>query len=154
MQDEAVMRVNLGKAAPEVYQAVVALDGQIVARMKSAGFAAGFVHLLRLRASQINGCAFCVRLDARAALASGESPDRVHVLVAWRETQHFNDKERAALALTEAVTRVAEGQVPEAVYAAAAAVLSAEELAAVQWLAVLVNVWNRVAIASRYPVGA
>lgn len=154
MQDEAVKRVNLGKAAPEVYQAVVALDGQIAGRMKAAGFAAGFVHLLRLRTSQINECAFCVRMHAHDALASGESPDRVHVLVAWRETQYFNDKERAALALTEAVTRVAEGQVPEAVYAAAAAALSAEELAAVQWLAVMMNVWNRVAITSRYPVGA
>ena len=148
------MRVNLGKAAPEVYQAVIALDGQIAGRMTAAGFTAGFVHLLRLRASQVNECAFCVRMHARDALASGESPDRLHVLVAWHETQYFNDKERAALALTEAVTRVAEGQVPEAVYAAAAAVLSTEELAAVQWLAVMMNVWNRVAIASRYPVGA
>ncbi|MCY1055329.1 carboxymuconolactone decarboxylase family protein [Nannocystis sp. SCPEA4] len=146
-------RVNLGKAAPELYRAVMALDGQVVQRAKSAGIADGFSHLLRLRASQINGCAFCLRMHTRDALAAGESSDRVSVLPAWRETQYFSDKERAALQLVEAVTLVAHDQIPETVYAEAAELLSTDEIAAVEWLAIQMNIWNRVAIASRYPVG-
>lgn len=146
-------RVNLGKAAPELYRAVVALDGQVVQRAKTAGLADGFVHLLRLRASQVNHCAFCVRMHTRDALTAGESSDRISVLPAWRETQYFSEQERAALALVEAVTLVAHDQVPEEVYAEAAAVLSHDEIAAVEWLAIQMNIWNRIAIASRYPVG-
>ncbi|UOB06697.1 carboxymuconolactone decarboxylase family protein [[Acidovorax] ebreus] len=88
------------------------------------------------------------------ALASQESGDRIAVLSAWRETDYFSPKERAALELVEAVTLVADGQVPDAVYAQAAGVLSKEEIAAVEWLAVVINAWNRIAISSRYPVRA
>ena len=147
-------RVNLGKAAPALYQTVAALDRQAGEYAKSAGIAEGFAHLLRLRASQLNQCAYCVRLHTRDALASGESSDRISVLPAWRETKYFNEKERAALALSEAVTLIAEGQVPEATYEQAAAVLSREEIAAVEWLAVVINAWNRIATPSRYPVEA
>ncbi|MDC0717232.1 carboxymuconolactone decarboxylase family protein [Nannocystis bainbridge] len=146
-------RVNLGKAAPELYRAVVALDAQVTQRAKAAGLADGFVHLLRLRASQLNHCAFCVRMHSRDALATGETSDRLSVLPAWRETQYFTDKERAALELTEAVTLVAHDQIPETIYAEAAEVLSSEEIAAVEWLAIQMNLWNRIAVASRYPVG-
>lgn len=146
-------RVNLGKAAPELYRAVVALDAQVTQRAKAAGLADGFVHLLRLRASQLNHCAFCVRMHSRDALAAGETSDRLSVLPAWRETQYFTDKERAALELTEAVTLVAHDQIPETIYAEAAEVLSSEEIAAVEWLAIQMNLWNRIAVASRYPVG-
>lgn len=145
-------RVNLGKASPDLYQAVAALEAKLGPALTKAGIDAGFSHLLRLRASQLNQCAFCVRMHARDALAAGESPDRLHVLPAWQETAYFTAKERAALALVEAVTLVAEGQVPDEVYAAAAAELSAAEIAAVQWLAVVINAWNRIAISSRYPV--
>lgn len=145
-------RVNLGKAAPKLYEAVVALDGQAAQFAKAAGLAEGFTHLLRLRASQINQCAYCVRLHSRDALASGEPADRLGVLTAWRETQYFTEKERAALALCEAITTISVGQVPENVYADAAAVLSAEEIAAVEWVTTVINTWNRIAISSRYPV--
>ena len=145
-------RVNLGKAAPKLYDAVAALSAQTAEFAKAAGLAEGFTHLLRLRASQINQCAYCVRLHSRDALASGESADRLGVLTAWRETGYFTDKERAALALCEAITTISVGQVPDSVYAEAAAVLSAEELAAVEWVTVVINTWNRVAISSRYPV--
>jgi len=145
-------RVNLGKVAPELYQNVANLDRLASELAASAGVAVGFTHLLRLRASQINRCAFCVRLHTRDALASGESSDRISVLPAWRETQYFDDKERAALALIEAVTQISEGQVPDEVYAAATAVLSDEEIAAIEWLGVAINAWNRIAIPSRYPV--
>src|SRR5712675_1696782 len=92
-------RVNLGKAAPELYQAVTGLEKLASERAAKAGLTEGFAHLLRLRASQINGCAFCLRMHTRDALKSGESSDRLSVLPAWRESQYFNDKERAGLAL-------------------------------------------------------
>src|SRR6185369_4736449 len=106
-------RVNLGKIAPQLYQAVADLERMAGEYAASAGIAVGFAHLLRLRASQLNQCAFCVRLHTRDALASGESSDRISVLPAWRETGYFSDKERAALALCEHVTLIAEGQIPD-----------------------------------------
>ncbi|HEY3327301.1 MAG TPA: carboxymuconolactone decarboxylase family protein [Novimethylophilus sp.] len=147
-------RVNLGKTAPDLYQTVAVLDRLASEYAASAGIAEGFTHLLRLRASQLNQCAFCVRLHTRDALACGESSDRISVLPAWRETQYFTEKERAALALGEAVTLIAKGQIPESIYSEAAAVLSNEEIAAVEWLGVVINTWNRIAISSRYPVNA
>lgn len=83
-------RVNLGKSAPASYQAVVELDRLASEALATAGLAEGFSHLLRLRASQINQCAFCVRMHAKDALANGESSDRVAVLPAWKETEYFN----------------------------------------------------------------
>lgn len=145
-------RVNLGKAAPKLYQTVIELDRQANAYAAAAGLDEGFTHLVRLRASQLNRCAYCVRLHTRDALLSGESTDRVSVLPAWRETDYFDAKERAALALSEAVTLIADGQVPESVYAEAVTVLSDEEIAAVEWLSVVINAWNRIATPSRYPV--
>lgn len=145
-------RINLGKSAPKLYQTVASLDQLATEAVTSAGIAEGFSHLLRLRASQINQCAFCVRLHTRDALASGESSDRISVLPAWRETGYFNQKECAALALMEAIMLVADGQVPDAIYEQAAAALSQDELSAIEWLAVVINTWNRIAISSRYPV--
>jgi len=145
-------RINLGKAAPELYQAVAGLDRLVSEAIAQAGIADGFSHLLRLRASQINQCAFCVRLHARDALASGESHDRIAVLAAWRETDYFTQKERAALALVEAITLISDGQLPDTVYEQASANLSKEEISAIEWLAIVINSWNRVAISSRYLV--
>jgi AhpD family alkylhydroperoxidase len=145
-------RLNLGKASPKLYQAVVGLDRLASDALASAGIAEGFSHLLRLRASQLNQCAFCVRMHTRDAISSGESSDRVCVLPAWRETEYFSQKERAALELVEAITLIADGQVPDAIYEQAAASLSRDEVAAIEWLAVVINTWNRIAISSRYPV--
>lgn len=147
-------RINLGKSAPGLYQAVVELDRRASEATTKAGIADGFSHLLRLRASQINQCAFCVRLHARDALASGEGSDRIAVLAVWRETDYFTQKERAALELMEAITSISDGQLPDAVYEQASANLSKEEISAVEWLAVVINAWNRIAISSRYPVKA
>ncbi len=145
-------RVNLGKAAPRLYQAVAELDKLASEFAASVDLAEGFTHLLRLRASQINQCAFCVRMHSRDALAAGESPDRLSVLPAWRESAYFSEKERAALQLIEAITLIADGQVPDSVYEHAAATLTAGEIAAVEWLGIVINAWNRVAISSRYNV--
>ena len=147
-------RVNLGKAAPELYQAVSSLDKLASQATKSAGLDEGFCHLLRLRASQVNQCAFCVRMHTRDALDSGESTDRISVLTAWRETQYFTQKERAALELVEAITLISDGQVPDSVYAKAVEALSSEEMVAIEWLSVVINTWTRIAISSRYPVKA
>lgn len=147
-------RVNLGKSSPELYQSVIELDRLTSKALATAGIADGFSHLLRLRASQINQCAFCVRLHARDALASGEPNDRVAVLPVWKETEYFTLKERAALELVEAITLVSDGQVPDTIYEQAAVNLSKEEVSAVEWLAVVINTWNRIAICSRYPVKA
>jgi AhpD family alkylhydroperoxidase len=145
-------RINLGKSAPNLYQAVAGIDRLVSETAQTAGIAAGFTHLLRLRASQINQCAFCIRLHTRDALASGESSDRISVLPAWRETDYFTQKERAALDLMESITLISEGQVPDAIYEQAAANLSKDEISAIEWLAIVINAWNRIAIPSRYPV--
>lgn len=145
-------RVNLGKAAPELYQSVVNLDRLASEAASAAGIAEGFAHLLRLRASQLNQCAFCVRMHTRDALASGESSDRISVLPAWRETQYFDEKERAGFELIEAVTLISDGQVPDSLYESVTASLSDKEIAAIEWLGVAINAWNRIAIPSRYPV--
>jgi AhpD family alkylhydroperoxidase len=147
-------RINLGKSSPKLYQAVVSLDRLTSDALAAAGIAGGFSHLLRLRASQINRCAFCIRLHTRDAIASGESSDRISVLPAWRETEYFSQKERAALELVEAITLISDGQVSDATYEKAAANLSRDEMLAIEWLAVVMNTWNRVAICSRYAVKA
>ncbi len=145
-------RINLGKASQEMYQGVAQLDNLVTEQLAQAGIKEGFAHLLRLRASQLNQCAYCVRLHGKDAEDSGESRDRINVLPAWRETGYFTVKERAALALIEAVTLISVGQVPDAVYDEAANVLSQAEVAAIEWLGVVINAWNRIAISSRYAV--
>ncbi len=145
-------RVSLSKAAPQLFQAVVTLERLSDEYLTSVGLDKGFAHLLRLRASQMNHCAYCIRMHTRDALSSGQSADRVSVLPAWRETGYFSEKERAALALIEAVTLISEGQVLESVYAQAARVLSEDEIAAIEWIGVVINAWNRVAIPSGTPV--
>ncbi|MCC2680838.1 MAG: Alkylhydroperoxidase AhpD core [Nitrosospira multiformis] len=147
-------RINLGKSAPALYQAVIGLEKLAAETTASASIPDGFAHLLRLRASQLNQCAFCIRMHTHDALSSGESSDRISVLPAWRETGYFTEKERSSLALVEAITLISEGQVPDATYEQAAAHLSKDEISAVEWLSVVINAWNRIAISSRYPVKA
>lgn len=148
-----IERISMGEAAPELYQAVFALDGLVRAHAANAGIDEAFSELLKLRASQINGCAFCLKMHTDAALKAGVSQDKLSVLSAWHETTYFSDKEQAALELVEAVTLLSEGQVPDEVYEAAVAVLSPEELAAVEWIGLMINTWNRIAIPSKMPVG-
>lgn len=92
-------------------------------------------------------------MHTRDAIASGESTDRLSVLPAWRDTSYFNEKERSALALVEAITKISDGQVPDATYDQAHAKLTEEEISAIEWLCIVINTWNRIAIASRYAVG-
>ncbi|MCB5181988.1 carboxymuconolactone decarboxylase family protein [Streptomyces antimicrobicus] len=148
----APQRVNIGKQHPAAYKALIALSSEVEEAAAAAGLDPLLVELLKIRVSQINGCAFCLRMHSRDALKKGESPDRIAVLPGWEETGYFSETERAALRLTEAVTRVSDGHVSDGDHHAAAAVLTTDQVSAVAWLATLMNAFNRVAITSRYPV--
>ncbi|MDF6040985.1 carboxymuconolactone decarboxylase family protein [Streptomyces sp. JH14] len=145
-------RVNIGKQHPASYKALLALSVSVEESAAAAGLDPLLVELLKLRTSQINGCAFCLRMHTRDAVKKGENPDRIAVLPAWEESGYFSETDRAALRLTEAIAHVSEGHVGDADYDAAAAVLSADQVSAVAWLATVMNAFNRVAITSRYRV--
>lgn len=145
-------RVALAEAAPTPYRSLLTLYRQVLDHCAAVDLPPALLELVKIRISALNGCAYCLRLHTRDAVANGESQERLAVLPAWRETGYFTDQERSALALAEAITRVGEGQVPDAVYHGAAAHLSDEQIAAVAWLAVAMNALNRVAITSRNAV--
>jgi AhpD family alkylhydroperoxidase len=107
------------------------------------------LHLVKMRASQINGCAYCLAMHARELRESGEREDRIYVLDAWRETSWFTDRERAALAWTEAVTILPNNEVPDTVFERARAQFSEQELADLTLIAIAINGWNRINIAFR-----
>ncbi|MEW9529147.1 carboxymuconolactone decarboxylase family protein [Microbispora sp. NPDC049125] len=148
-----LQRVNIGEQHPAAYKALIALSSQVDEAVAAAGLDPLLVELLKIRTSQINGCVFCLRMHTREALKKGESTDRIAVLPGWEETGYFSETDRAALRLTEAITRVPDGHVSDEDYNAAAAVLTADQVSAVAWLATVMNAFNRVAITSRYPVG-
>ena len=143
-------RVNIGKEHPAAYKALVSMSAEVENSAAAAGLDPLLVELLRIRASQVNGCAFCLRMHTRDALTKGENPDRIAVLPAWDEAGYFSETDRAALRLTEAVTRVSDGHVSDEDYNAAAAALTPDQISAVTWLATVMNAFNRVAITSRY----
>lgn len=144
-------RVNIGKQHPAAYKALIALSAEVEENAAAAGLDPLLIDLLKIRASQINGCAFCLRMHIQDALKKGEDSDRIAVLPGWEETGYFSETERAALRLTDAITRVSDGHVSDEDYDAAAAALTADQISAVAWLASVMNVFNRVAITSRYP---
>jgi AhpD family alkylhydroperoxidase len=146
-------RVPISKHDPASYKALVAFSEAAENGALAAGLDPLLIELVKIRASQINGCAYCLRMHTRDALKKGERPDRLAVLPAWAETGYFTETERAALQLAEAITRVSKGHVSDEDYAAASAVLADEQLAAVAWLTTAMNAMNRVAITSRLPVG-
>jgi AhpD family alkylhydroperoxidase len=145
-------RVNIGKQHPAAYKTLIALSMEVEENAAAADLDPLLVELLKIRTSQINGCAFCLRMHTRDSLEKGENPDRIAVLPAWEETGYFSETERAALRLTEAITRVSDGHVSDEDYDAAAAALTADQVSAVAWLATVMNAFNRVAITSRYRV--
>lgn len=140
--------MNLGKQHPDTYKQLVALNDRAEEAIEAAGLHPRLGDLVKIRVSQINGCAFCIRLHTREAIAKGETSDRLAVLAAWWESQYFTAQEHAALALAEEVTRL---PVPQS-RAWNDGSLTDEQASAVSWLAVVVNSWNRVAITSHYPV--
>lgn len=140
--------MDIGKLHPGIYRQMVRLDEDVAAALNAAGLPGLLVELVRIRISQINGCAFCLRLHTRSALSKGESTDRVAVIGAWWESQYFTDQEQAALALAEQVTTL---KVPEN-RAWDNGTLTQEQASALTWLATVMNAWNRIAISSHYPV--
>jgi AhpD family alkylhydroperoxidase len=110
--------------------------------------------LVKIRASQINGCAYCLDMHTKDARLAGETEQRLYALSAWRETPFFTDRERAALEWTEAVTRVADTHVPDEIHERVAAQFDEAELVALTFAVVVINSWNRLAVSFRPPVGS
>jgi AhpD family alkylhydroperoxidase len=146
-------RVALKKLTPDVSAAMGALHGAAVSAARDAKVEPELLELVRIRASQINGCAFCLDMHTKDARAGGESEQRIYALNAWRETPFFSARERAALALTEAVTLVHDGHVPDEVYEEAAGVFDEAQIAALVWAATVINAYNRIAVATRMVPG-
>ena len=150
--DPKVLRLNLGQNAPELYKKVVELDALAMKKIIEANISEGFAHLLKLRASQINQCAFCIRLHTHDALQANESIERISLLNAWADSLYFNEQECAALKLVESITLISEGQVPNHIYEEATQYLTDLQIIAIEWLTIVINSWNRIAISSRYRV--
>jgi AhpD family alkylhydroperoxidase len=138
-------RLDYRKFSQDPYQAMLALEKYLA----NCGLDHKFMHLLKLRASQINGCAFCIDMHSLDARAAGETEQRLYALNAWRETPFFNDRERAGLAWIEAVTLVAQTHVPDEIYEEALAHFSEKEIVDLTYLATTINAWNRLAVATR-----
>ena len=138
-------RIKIYKTSPELYDAMMALSN---AAAKDLDAELG--ELIKIRASQINHCAFCLDMHTRDARKHGVGEQKLDVLAAWREAgAMFTERERAALALTEAITVLGDGHVPDDVYARAAAVFSERELGQVIAMAVTINAWNRINVSIR-----
>ncbi len=137
-------RIKIAQIAPEAYAPMLALENYI----DSTGLDKKLYELIKIRASQINGCAYCINMHTRDAIKFGESTQRIFLLDAWRETDLYSEKERAVLALTEAMTLITKQHVPDEIYDAAATLLTENELVAVMMSIVAINGWNRIAIAT------
>lgn len=146
---EHAPRLNLRELVPDVYKALFRLETAV-----RAGLDPTIYELVKIRASQINKCAFCLDMHVRDARKAGESDERIFLLDAWEETDGiYTDKERAALALTEAVTVLTDGFVPDAVYARAAEHFDEAELPRLVGAIVAINAWNRFNVTFRTPPG-
>jgi len=143
-------RFNAYKAAPGAYQAMRGLEEYL----HGCGLEAQLLHLIKFRASQINGCAYCLDMHSKDLRAGGESEQRLYTLEAWRECPWYSERERAALAWTEAVTLVTNGHVPDGVYQQVKPHFTEKELADLTLAITTINAWNRLSIASRTEPGS
>src|SRR5438876_10352743 len=139
-------RLDAQKASPGAYRAMLALEMFI---RKSSKLEPALLELVKMRASQINGCAYCIDMHAKDARALGETEQRLYALNAWRETPFYSERERAALEWTEAVTLVSQTHVPDEVYEAVREHFSEKELLDLTLAVVAINSWNRLAISLR-----
>jgi AhpD family alkylhydroperoxidase len=138
-------RINYSKYAPEAQKALYALERYIA----TCGLDHKLIHLIKMRASQINGCAFCIDMHSKDARAIGETEQRLYELNAWRETPFYTDAERAALEWTESLTLVSETHVPDEVYESVRKHFSEKEIVDLTLIAGMINLWNRLAISVR-----
>jgi AhpD family alkylhydroperoxidase len=142
---EMTTRLDFYNASPEGVKALIALDASV----SKLGLEPSLIDLVKLRASQINGCAYCIDVHTREARDRGEAERRLYLLASWREAPLFTDRERAALAWTEALTLIASSHAPDADYAAALAQFSEAELVNLSLAVVTINAWNRLGIGFR-----
>jgi AhpD family alkylhydroperoxidase len=143
-------RLNPYKASPNGYQAMAALEHFVM----SCGIERPLLELVKMRASQINGCAYCLDMHSKDARALGETEQRLYLLNAWREAPFYSERERAALEWTEAITLIAGKQVPDDVYERVAAQFSPEELANLTLAIATINSWNRLSISFQIVPGS
>ena len=138
-------RIDARRHAQEAQKALLALEKYL----GECGLERKLIHLMKMRASQINGCAYCIDMHSKDARALGETEQRLYELDAWHETPFYTERERAALAWTEAVTLVSETHVPDAVYEEVRKQFSEKEIVDLTFVAATINAWNRLAIALR-----
>lgn len=142
-------RIDASKYAPKAYEAMLALE----AYLHHCGLDHKLIHLLKLRASQINGCAYCIDMHSIDARALGETEQRLYALNAWREAPFFTDAERAALAWIDAVTLLADTHVPDDIYETLRRHYSEAQIVDLTYLAMTINAWNRLSVSMRTPAG-
>jgi AhpD family alkylhydroperoxidase len=143
-------RYNYAKLSPGGYHAMLGLEKYLA----QCGLEECLLHLVKLRASQINGCAFCLDMHWKDLRSLGENEQRLYSLDAWRECPYYTERERAALAWTEAVTLITNGHAPDAVYEEARAHLSEKEISDLTFAIATINAWNRLAISNRTVPGS
>jgi AhpD family alkylhydroperoxidase len=143
-------QLNYGKAAPGIYEAMDALDQYLAT---DSAIEEPLLHLVRLRASQINGCAYCIDMHWKDLRSIGEGEQKLYGLDAWEESPYYTERERAAIAWTEAVTRLSDGHVQEQVYEEVRSQFSAKELCDLTLAIATINAWNRLSIAARLDPG-
>lgn len=139
------LRLNPFQACPEAYEAVRKLNDYV----EGCGLEPSLLGLVKIRASQINGCAYCVNMHVKESRKAGVSEQRLHLVVAWRESPLYSDRERAALAWTEALTLIAETGAPDQDYAALRAQFDEEEIVKLSVAIGLINIWNRLVVGAR-----
>jgi AhpD family alkylhydroperoxidase len=144
------MRMDFNRAAPEILKAMSGLEQQV----ERSGLDKTLLNLVKFRASQINGCAYCLDMHSKEARAHGETEQRLYELDAWREAPFYSAREQAALAWTEAVTLITNGHVPDQVYQQVREQFKEEELANLTLAIVAINGWNRLSIAFRVEPGS
>ena len=138
-------RIDARRHAQEAQKAMYALENYLA----ESGLEHRLIHLMKMRASQINGCAYCIDMHSKDARALGETEQRLYELDAWRETPFYSDRERAALAWTEAITLVSETHVPDSVYEEVRKIFNEKEIVDLTFVVTTINAWNRLAIALR-----
>ncbi|MDE3254047.1 MAG: carboxymuconolactone decarboxylase family protein [Bacteroidota bacterium] len=141
-------RIRMGKVQPEAYKVMLSMEKYI----DGTGLKPLHKEMIRIRASQINGCSYCLDMHTRDARKLGETEQRIYLLSAWKETRLYTAEERAILALTEEITLI-QGQVSDAVYDDALSLLGEEYLAQVIMLIICINMWNRIGISGKMEPG-
>jgi AhpD family alkylhydroperoxidase len=135
-------RLNAARLAPDAYKAIYGVEMYV----RSCGLEPSLIELMKLRASYINGCAYCVDMHTKDARAAGETEQRLYAVPVWRETPFFTDRERAALEWTEVVTEIGKAGVPDSLYEKVRAQFSEKEIVDLTMAVIAINAWNRAAI--------